>query len=265
MSDSNQFVALKFSAGFAQYAECMLGKTDDPLRLTGTIMDEFVEQQIRTRDDSNRNKLFLLTHHYARMLLLYVMNEFEKANDQHERFVSWYALESGPLFIKKFSFFISTLNCYATARSNKAKSRCMLKKAQECISFLQPLEKAGAPMVAHMMSLIEAERLVTCQGNTPDDHVLCFFDKAIASAEEGQFYVSAAIACERASEYLASIGNKRVSREYLLRSYQAYIDYGAVAKLNQLKASYDILEDWHTQSPSNTILQTKVHPHLFVS
>ena len=95
---------------------------------------------------------------------------------------------------------------------------------------------ASAPMnYLHKCDLVAAE-LARIEGQVAV--AMTYYDRAIEGALENGYIQEAALANERAAEFYRAQGKKRIAQAYMTDAYYGYIQWGAIAKVQQLEAKY---------------------------
>lgn len=203
------------------------------------------------------------------MLLLYILGEHERAEDDRALLAPKYHLDGAPTFAMLFCYFINGMNCFAMQRANPHQSSHYRKLI---LSYTKKLASLShSPMTQHMTLLLEAERLAleyqrSCNSSSKVrstsavQTVVKSYEEGIEKAIEGGFYVSTAIGYERAGEFLLSVvDNSNRGEEYLKKAYQGYLDYGATVKLQLLKKKWNGKVDFtNIGGYSDWVLRTKV-------
>lgn len=247
MIQYKQFNFLSMINFYVQYIENMLGKSDDPLVLKGQALDE--EQELAKRMGPNstaQDHLVMVTfHHFTRVLLLYILNEYDLAEADRVYYEAHMGLLQFPMVQKIYHIFLCGMNCFAMARkfsssNNNRRRRKYTNKAKSYMKIIQTMVKKNVPMAEHMLPLLEAERLVTIGQHT--QATLETYDKGINIASKSNFYVSVGIGCERAGEFLLQNGEQHLSMKYFRLAFQAYNDYGGVVKLRKMQEKYGSCE-----------------------
>ena len=93
----------------------------------------------------------------------------------------------------------------------------------------------------HRAKLMEAELKSLHGDNRVRSGVLDFYDQAIAGATQERYLHEAALACERAGDYLYRIGAIDDAISYWNRSQDLYLEWGASYKAAHLHASVSAL------------------------
>lgn len=267
LKEFNQEGYVSICLGHAQYAECLLGRdVQEASDLIGSHLNIGILRTLLLEDGNEGDeKLHLLTYHYSRIQLLYILNMFEKADMDREQYSSWFKYEKATIALKIFTYFISGLTCLSLYKRDP-KKKVHLRNARHYIKLLQPLHQIGFPMIDHMMPLLKAEEMSATVGSSDVQAVVAEYMASINEAEKGGFLVSRAIAFERMGEMYLSRKDKTSAARALQSAYQAYEDYGATAKLQLLKDTYrDSIEFEPHDQLSEVMMKTQVHPLDLVS
>lgn len=271
MEEYEQMYDYAITAGYHQLAESLLGLSgEDPFTLTGSALDNDVEVDKRRKSGTNPDQVVLLMYHYPRMMLLYISRSFEKADAELRQYIGMYGAETGLAFTKLFGYFFNALTSHAMARLNPRKSRSHQALAQKYTSEISKLvtHDTECPVAGHMLHLLDAEKLATLvaikgPSSRIDEVIKAKYDLAVQEAEEGHFFLSKAIALERAADYYEAVGDTSSWEKYIKRAYQAYLDYGAVAKMEQLRSLVDDRVKLPANyQPSDAVMQEKMAPHM---
>ncbi|MEQ9365723.1 MAG: hypothetical protein RIF32_15875, partial [Leptospirales bacterium] len=216
-----------------QYCMCMLGKTEDPLVLTGEYYDE--AKMLPFFHETGYDTA-IGYHGHAKALLYYHAEEFEKALIHIEAGI---AREQGLMsmeVIPPMYMLDALVRCklYATAtRSEKSRHR---KKFATSLKLIRSWAK-GAPMnQQHRVYLVEAER-ARALGNPVK--AIEYYDRAIETARENGNVWDEALANELAGDfYLKDRQNEKVARTYLTDARYGYVRWGSPVKVRWLEARY---------------------------
>lgn len=225
----------------------MLGKTEDPLNLKGSPLSS--EYELSYAEE----KIMIVHRHHLRMLTYYLLNDLDQAEADRREFRVRCSQDNTPVFINIFGYFINGLTCLAQVKRG-VRPRYFQQQAKHYISLLQPLYDIGSPMVKHMMLLLEAEQHAI-RGNTLAAQKS--YEGALMEAGRGGFFMSRAVCLERMGECYASRGDMVKATSVLKQAYQAFTDYGAVAKLRNMEVCYKGSIQFEHVSPSKFVLHTK--------
>jgi signal transduction histidine kinase/CheY-like chemotaxis protein len=100
---------------------------------------------------------------------------------------------------------------------------------------MEKLAKAAPMNFFHKYELVEAEKARVLGHN---DRAMESYDRAIQAAREYGFIQEEALAAELAAEFYFHRGRDRVAKDYLSESYNAYLRWGATAKVEDLLNRY---------------------------
>ncbi len=93
-----------------------------------------------------------------------------------------------------------------------------------------------------MVSLIDAEFMVSDSAgkkSIPSLRIKKFYDDAIAVAQEQELKHIEAFCLERASMRLDGVGAEELSAEYMSKAHQGYLEWNAIAKVDDVEEKYD--------------------------
>ena len=71
-----------------------------------------------------------------------------------------------------------------------------------------------------------------------------YYKMAIEEAQKQSFTHEVALSNELAGSFFGSIGYQDISKLYLVRACHHYAEWGAIAKVNQLKTLHPGLDSW---------------------
>jgi histidine kinase len=107
---------------------------------------------------------------------------------------------------------------------------------------LQTWTTKGNPNTGHLVKLLYAEFLANRKHIKPDE-IKSYFDMSIARASRAGFLHNAALANERAGIYFLNRRDMYWARHYLGRAKCLYADWGAIAKVTHMEATYGPFAD----------------------
>jgi len=93
-----------------------------------------------------------------------------------------------------------------------------------------------------MVSLIDAEFMVTDSAgkkSVPSLRIKKFYDDAIVVAEEQELKHMEAFCLERASMRLDDVGAEELSAEYMEKAHKGYLEWNAIAKLDDIEEKHE--------------------------
>lgn len=223
---------LKYNEIYRQAMHNFMGKTANPLVLTGESIDEGA---INKQNEENSDQTGTFFIHFLKLMLSYHFGELEAAKE--------HAAEARKLLeavLAKFEIpnhhFYEALTHLELARKTKGTTRLgHLWKAKWPLSKLKTWSKTAPQNFQHKVDLIEAVKLLV-DNKSSDARV--FFDKAIAGALENEFTHEAALAYELAGRSCVEDGMDSLASYYLKAAHTTYREWGGLAKSELLEQQF---------------------------
>ena len=214
---------------YRQAALNLLGKSDNPTVLSGEAYDEEEMAPIH-KERKDRAGTFLI--HQNNMMLKYLFHQYDEALE--------HAVLTRPLLdavlakydVAIFWFYEGLVNMAAARVKSGRESDSMLRRAKKNISQFKKWAKYCPVNHQHKLDLLMAE-MAWCKGN--EEKARKHFDLAIKGAEKGEFLNEEALSLERAGLYYLVTGQEFIAENYLRKAYQIYKEWGAAAKMKDLK------------------------------
>mmetsp|Transcript_21447 Transcript_21447/g.31413 ORF Transcript_21447/g.31413 Transcript_21447/m.31413 type:complete len:456 (-) Transcript_21447:98-1465(-) len=230
MVDSKQNWILLLVLPFRQTVLNLMGKSSNPLKLTGDAMD----QDKMLQDASEKNDVFVsCIIYFLRMWLAYIYGDYEEAAKMSSK-------SKGPPSEKRMALlnpwiafnhvFYDCLLSIALARKTKRdKWKRLAAKAME---RMRQYAVDSPENCQHKIMLMDAENA----GLLGDDAKAAeHFDSAIALACENGFVQDQALAYERAGMFYLGRGEKRKASSYYDHAHNSYLKWGAQGKANHVR------------------------------
>ena len=225
MKDQKQMYIYQAQCVSRQYTLNLLGKSDNPLLLTGEAWEE-------RGGDHHMN----MVEKTKRSRLAYCFGDFQDA---------WRFAEETP-DLKKFSFGSSVIwrqsfsvGLVAFALAKKTGKRIWKKRAASFHKQIKKWYQAGNINCRHMLKIFDAERAVV-RGKA-SEKVKKKYDEAIKTAGRSGCRQDSALANELAGEYyvyFASAPDTFWAKHYLGCALRLYEEWEAHAKVDQMKETY---------------------------
>jgi tetratricopeptide (TPR) repeat protein len=253
LSSYNRSRSLALLRIFWQFILCLMGEAGDPLVLTGEAMD----QELMTKDlTANNQCLSLRALWTCRMILAYHFYDIDTAQNMMSQLFK--------LGMMKGHFDTPILHGFRTfiyielARISLTKKRDFFaRKAAYHVRELSKLLKAKNVNAHHIYHTCLAEQ-ASIQKNSRIDDVIEMYRKAISSASRSGILHFAAIGNERAGIFLSQRGFPDRAMQYQQRAIELYSYWGAQAKVEQMKNSYNLsLHDTDLNQYSEGFLSRK--------
>lgn len=224
----NQGQALNVIKVWGQFVHNLLGRTDDPTKLSGDYMNE--EELLQFFQDTSYSTGISYLHQ-AKAMLYYLFGDYEKARVQmaesrREEFaVMAMVCSAGLVFYDS----LILLKLYSKAtRSEKWRYFWRILMNQ----FKMKRWARSAPVnFKHRYDLVEAEK-ARVAGNV--SKALENYDRAIDGARKSQFILEEALANELAAEFYLSLGKEKVARTYMTDARYGYSRWGSEVKIRDL-------------------------------
>lgn len=220
---------------FHQFSLNMLGRSEDPLLLTGETMNEelYLRGMVESRNDSGENNVYIV-----RMMLLYIMGETKGALQELKK-LNFELIAKGTHFVFYFVCTYSGLILLGNAR--KTGKRKYIRRAKKYIDMMTKFAKTGNVNAPPFLGIMLAEKTSLDQKKSVEQ-VQAEYNKVIRLAARSGLNIIQAVANERAGEYFHALGDRFWAETYFSRALMLYNEWGAVAKTSQMKRTYPFLE-----------------------
>ncbi|MFK7952580.1 MAG: AAA family ATPase [Ekhidna sp.] len=227
----NQKTNYNYNRIYHQAALNLLDLSKDPTVLSGEAYDA-VEMAPIHEQENDRAATFLI--HINNLMLNYLFHKNDKALE-HSKLTRPLLDAVLAKYDVAIFWFYEGLVSLAVARENSGKKSQLVRRAKKNISQFRKWAKFNPTNHQHKLDLLLAE-LAALKGN--DDEARKHFDLAIKGAENGEFLNEEALSLERAGLYYLSTGQNFIAENYLRKSYQTYKEWGATAKVQDLKKRF---------------------------
>ena len=235
MKEYGQFTSLYATLPYWQGVLNLMGRSADPLRLTGEAMDE--DELLRLATETN-NAASLQNLWYFRAVLAYFLGELEEAFLYAKKFRKTSETAKSHVIFPTFIFYSGLIHL---ALARKKKKRTYFVGARKDMNMLKKWVKEGAVNSYHKLLLLNAEYKAVRRGNRWEA-VKKEFEKALNSAARAGFLQDRAIAHQLLGEYFISEGIDTEAQFHISRAHSYYKEWGANAVANHLHSTHlDIL------------------------
>jgi hypothetical protein len=174
------------------------------------------------------NQVVEMKHRMWKMVLAYHLGDLTTALEIAES--SHSSKASLPGMFGCHQHFFAAMTCVAAARSKPKRRNHLLSMTRKRLQKLRKFAKHTNDCLP-MVHLIEAE-LAAARGDSSAKSSYC---KSIALAGEQKLVNLQALACERSGLAMLELGQEVAARTYFDRALQLYNDWGAKAKVEQLR------------------------------
>lgn len=244
---------LKYLTIAQQTVSNLLGETDIPWELTGTMYQPQVSQ-LQDNAHCDRNEAFQF--YCNQTLLSYLFEQYEQAAHQATQAEQYLDGGIAQFPLTFYAFYDALIQLARYDRVPPEQQSPLLDRAQKQQAKIQQWATLAPQNQQHRWELIEAERLrVLGNRSTAIEH----YDRAIHLAQENGFIQEAALANELAAKFYLSWGKERIATVYLQDAYYGYARWGAKAKVKALETQYAVLlpamQIWGRSRPLPSTLQ----------
>jgi histidine kinase len=169
--------------------------------------------------------------YWARVQVAYYFGQYETAEKITKKFQAQGSVEQ--------SFAVSTIRVFFagltyTAMARKTKQKQYLSLAKKALEEAKVITKKRGLNNVHRHDIMEAD-ILSCNASAETSTVIFAFDKAIESAGKAGVLQDMALANELAGEFCLGRKNKFRATMYLSKAHRLYVEWGADAKVRQLK------------------------------
>lgn len=222
----------------AQMVHNLMGRSKDPLVMTGQIMDQQKCLQSWKMISHKRalNQLAL-----CRMYLAYFFHDFELAGELSASQIPPSEVGPMPWLVSRFLF--QGLIAFALAR--KSQRRRHVRAGMKYLRQIEAYFKAGNVNCHHMMLLLRAERRSLGHAEPKED-----YDRAISAAGRVGVMHHQALANELAGSYFLRRKDSYSAEVYISRAIDLYRQWGALAKANHMENVFGSVVDVSSSSIS---------------
>lgn len=233
MKSYNRWLSISQLRVYWQFIMNFMGLSDDPLVLSGKAMDQdtLVDELAGTNQSTTLSMLWTL-----RMMLAYHFGNYDLAREM-ACLITKLGVDKGYFAASaQYGYLALTNLASAETARNPRKAKVYLREADRHIKVLSQMVKAKNVNASHMLQFCQAERASINKGDF--DVVKGMYNKAIASASRSGILHDAAIANERAGQFMKRHGDAERAQDYVCRSAELYHSWGATAKTKQMQNRY---------------------------
>eukprot|EP00934_Nitzschia_sp_Nitz4_P002008 Nitzschia sp. Nitz4//scaffold28_size193895//58179//61418//NITZ4_001645-RA/size193895-processed-gene-0.257-mRNA-1//-1//CDS//3329545922//2008//frame0 len=169
--------------------------------------------------------------HFFRMLSAYFQNRYEDAGKYCNQLTDRYV--EGTDAMAMFRMFFRALVSWTLAKENDK----LIKDARARTATLKKWANKGVLHAERFVLLLEIEQAsVLCtSGDQQKKLPLQIYEKAVKRSGSRGLHLDMALANERLAVHFARAGNTSLSHQYYGLALEAYQDWGAMAKVRQLR------------------------------
>jgi predicted ATPase/signal transduction histidine kinase len=208
----------------------LLGRSANPCTLVGDVYDEREKLSLYVK---NNNVVPLGMFHVHKLALCLLFGDPEQAlvhGREAEKYAGAITMTVMPIAFRFFDALASLACCRDDGQQPE-----LLRRAEVDLALLRTWAVHAPSNFAQKVALVEAER-ARVLGQVVEARE--FYDQAICLAQKHQLIWDEALAHELAARFHRQRGHAHLARHYLRDAHYAYQRWGAVAKVNQLEASF---------------------------
>ncbi|MEO1254764.1 MAG: hypothetical protein AAFY41_07760, partial [Bacteroidota bacterium] len=217
---------------YRQAVHNLLDLAENPTILVGEAYNEVAMAPVH-KSENDRAATFLI--HINNLMLNYLFHEYDKAHEHAKLTRPLLDAVLAKYDVAIFWFYEGLVSLALAREASSKKKSLLIRRAKKNISQFRKWAKFSPSNHQHKLDLLIAE-MASLRGN--DDKARKYFDLAIKGAESGEFLNEEALSSERAGFHYLSIGQDFIAENYLRKAYQTYKEWGAVAKMQELKKRF---------------------------
>lgn len=219
-----------------QLALNLRGEVEDPLTLSWGRIKHDLNFDVNSTQGIN-NRFVNLCLSYSQLFNAYILGDLKLAHQASK--VTGFERVMGNHFCNTIHAFYDGMLYLALCRQTKRQHYRRI--ATRVVRRLSSLAKSRPVNVVPLLSLLQAEEasLLSTSEVIRRNKVIKLYDLSIKQLVRGGFVHYAAIANERAAEYVANAcGDRERELEYLQRAHALYLEWGALAKTRAMELKY---------------------------
>ncbi len=228
----NQETNLNYNEVFRQGMLNLLGQSSDVLVLTGTAYDE--EKMVLQNEERN-DKTGMFFIHFNKLILSYLFGEYENGLKHAAESRKLLEAVMAKFEIPNHHFYEALTMLGLYERSGKKEKRKFIKRVRGNTKKLKAWAKDAPENFRHKYEILLAEQF-RLKGNF--EKAAIYYDKAIHGASQQNFIHEEGIIRELAGKHFMNQAADSLAEFYLKSSYNAYREWGAQAKLEEMELKY---------------------------
>ncbi len=217
-----------------QLTQNLQNEAPDPHQLTG----DFLNPELVGAIEASGNQMLMFFVYFAEMFLAYVMGDWPGAAAKMAIATPYYMGCYASLLFGYYPFYEALIKCAGypdLSPSAQAQTWAEIEEIREKFALWA---KYAPHNFQSKQELIQAEQ-ARLQGRPLE--AMDYYDRAIATAQSQGFLAEVAIATERAAEFYHSLGREKFAQQYWLEALYRYERWGAMAKVEALRAQLPTL------------------------
>ena len=250
LHNQDQCVALILP--YHQLALNLMGRSDDPLVLTGEAMNQEAFLKIEDSDEDRDMGVAAVNFDFVLLMLAYIFQDKDMIESRWKDDHGKKGVISGSHFLNYFDILFNGMAAYFLYRSTKKKKYLVQAKRYQS-RMKQLVKRCGLNTHAMYLLLLAERQSLKADVNTARK----YYDNAISCFARTGFIHLEAIACERAGDYMDKFSDKFWSLSYYDRARLRYIEWGAIAKAHQLRELHGLNNYESRPDKSNVLISVR--------
>ncbi|GAX23837.1 hypothetical protein FisN_20Hu039 [Fistulifera solaris] len=230
-----------------QAMENLLGRTADPVELTGSFLNQKETEELAERQGNRAAQSVLCM---CGIIVAFTMNDYARA----ERIFDFY--QSFPSVQSKFSrccvLFFGGASKLILAHGSPAGRWRRIRQAKRCLKLVRKRAEMVPEDHGHQVHFLKALLFVV---EAKKERALAAFDGASLCSDRGNSLLHQALIAEHKSKLLRECDRGDEAIDTLLTARRVYEKWGAKAKTDQL-ASYPLVLKSNSHTGSVTVVET---------
>ncbi|PSB11314.1 serine/threonine protein kinase [Pleurocapsa sp. CCALA 161] len=208
------------------------GKATDKFLLIGKSFDES-EVIVKWQQENNATSLFAL--YLAKLILCYFFQDYQQAVVYGRQGKQYLNASVGTICFGEYHFYYGLAMLATYPPKTKIQPINLPADIVDCRQKIQHWASHAPNNYQHKYELISAEIARICGDN---EQAATCYDRAIAEVTKVGYLHLSALAEELAGEFYLSRGKIKIAGYYLTDSYQGYLQWGALAKVQELESKH---------------------------
>jgi len=210
----------------------LMGKSQDPLRLTGEAYDD--ERTLPLLFEANERAIILATF-FQKLFLCYLFHDYRQAIEHCKVAEQHLDGAVGTVLVPLTTFYGSLARLAVFEESDPETKRALLKEVVDGQKKLKRWSKNAPSNYLQKFHLVEGD---LCRVLNRDQDAVEHYDKAIRLAAENDFIQDEALAYERAGMFYISRKQTVAAKAFLEEARYRYLKWGALAKVKHIEGTY---------------------------
>ncbi|MCG6911700.1 MAG: sigma 54-interacting transcriptional regulator [Deltaproteobacteria bacterium] len=254
-----QETPFRFNAIFHQTALNLMGKSDDPVVLSGAAYDE--HNMLSIHEEAN-DRLAIIYFRFCKLMLCTYFGRFPEGIHHADLLeCELDGLPGGPMAYSLFYYFDALVRMALFDNYTEQEQQECLAKIIGNQKKMKLWSKHAPENYAQKYHLVEGE---LCRIQGLQDRAIYHYDQAISLSQKSAYKNDEALAYELSAKYWVSLGRQQFAKPFIRNAYKCYVRWGALSKTNQLHESFpaylgdnDVGEYGHPKSsgPSDPFIE----------